>query len=80
MVLIESEEGLKRLRTFVRRYKRKGGENGEPGDLDGLIQSLMSFCDGEIEEENLRNLLEGDDDSIWNDYLKLSFEMLSKES
>ena len=31
---LEEADGLDRMRTFVRRFKRKGGENGKPGDFE----------------------------------------------
>ena len=49
--MLESEEGLKRLRQFVRRYKRKGGEDGKPGDLDALIEELMAIAGEDIDEQ-----------------------------
>ena len=61
MELLKTDEGLERLRTFVRRFKRKGGENGAPGDVDALIKSLMSCLDdSELTEEKVKELLEGE--------------------
>ena len=64
--MLESEEGLVRLRQFVRRYKRKGGEDGKPGDLDALIEELFAITGDDLEEQTIRDLLEGEDEDAWS--------------
>ena len=49
--LLASADGIGRMRTFVRRYKRKGGPEGGPGDLDGLIDELKGIAGEDTEEE-----------------------------
>ena len=55
-------EGEKRVKTFVRRFKRKGGENEGPGDLDALHADLVAIMFSEEPEiaDELRNFLEAD--------------------
>ena len=61
--ILNSTEGLEYLRKFVKRFKRKGGYNGKPGDIDELISELVDVLGYEDEyEEPLRELLEGEDD------------------
>ena len=59
---IGTEEGVQRVKTFVRRFKRKGGEDGGPGDLDALHADLVAimFADEQEAADELRNFLEGD--------------------
>ena len=66
---LSTKEGLARMRTFVRRFKRKGGENGQPGDIDNLINELLKDL-GVYDDEDglLRNLLEGDDEDGWTNF------------
>ena len=55
-------EGEKRVKAFVRIFKRKGGENGGPGDLDALHADLVAIMFSEEPEtaDELRNFLEAD--------------------
>ena len=65
---LDNEELLPGLRKLVRQFKRKGGENGEPGDIDALYDDLMKILGEEDEEENrghLKELLEGESDDAW---------------
>ena len=39
--LSRDEEGLSKLRAHVRRFKRKGGDGGKPGDFDELFNELV---------------------------------------
>ena len=63
--LLASVDGIGRMRTFVRRFKRKGGPEGGPGDLDELIDELKAIAGEDTEEEMLRGLLEGEDEDAW---------------
>ena len=53
------------MRKFVRRYKRKGGEDGKPGDLDALIKELMAIAGEDIDEQQIRDLLESEEEDAW---------------
>ena len=72
MDFLSTKDGLARMRTFVRRFKRKGGDAGKPGDIDKLIEELHQILDGEADEDLLRALLEGhdegDDEDIWTEF------------
>lgn len=60
--ILGSTEGLEYLRKFVKRFKRKGGDGGKPGDIDELISELVGVLGDDEYEEPLRELLEGEDD------------------
>ena len=47
--LAKDEEGANRVRAFVRRFKRKGGDEGKPGDYEELFEKLTKA--GGIEED-----------------------------
>ena len=68
MDFLSTKDGLARMRTFVRRFKRKGGKNGEPGDIDNLINELLKDLGTYDADGYLRNLLEGDDEDGWTDF------------
>ena len=71
-----------RLGTFIRRYKRKGGENGGPGSIDDLKNALMS-C-GLQDVEDIDNYLEDffDDGSygVWDNILKDAYMELDDDN
>ena len=46
---LSEDEGLNHMRKFVRHFKRKGGDGGEPGNFDEFIKNLLKA--GRIEEE-----------------------------
>ena len=77
--LLTSEDGLERMRKFVRRFKRKGGEGGKPGDIDQLIEDLKAcgLDDDEDIEETLRAFLEGGEDA--DDFTTLQLLLNSKD-
>ena len=56
---LSEKDGLDRMRTFVRRFKRKGGENGTAGDFEQLVADLLVKAGEEVEEATLRAFLEG---------------------
>ena len=40
------------MRAFVRRFKRKGGDGGKPGDFDDLFDKLVKAAGIEEESES----------------------------
>ena len=59
-----SGEGLTRMRAFLRHFKRKGGEDGKPGDYEELLGKLSKATGNEEDEdcmEALQELLDGED-------------------
>ena len=71
-----SEEGCKRLQKFVQRFKRKGGEDGKPGDFEALCDELVEAL-GESENESRESLvrfLEGEE--TWQDEMEPIFNAL----
>ena len=40
---LATDEGIKRLRTMLRRWKRKGGDKGTPGDYEKLFEQLSAI-------------------------------------
>ena len=51
-----TDEGLKHMRAFVRRFKRKGGDDGTPGDYDDLLAKLQKATGMVDDEEVLTEL------------------------
>ena len=39
------------MRAFMRRFKRKGGADGKPGDFEDLFDKLVKAAGIEEEEE-----------------------------
>ena len=55
---------------MLKRWRRKGGEGGAPGDYDKLVEKLNSVFDDDDNEQadSLRQMLEGTDDDDWTDF------------
>ena len=51
---------MERLEKFVRRFKRKGGEGGKPGDVDALCAELVELV-GEDIGETLKRFFDGEE-------------------
>ena len=68
---LNTEQGLTGMRAFVRHFKRKGGEDGKPGDYEELLDKL-SKASGEEEDEDemeaLQELLDGEDEEGWSKF------------
>ena len=47
---------------MLRRWKRKGGEGGTPGDYAKLIEQLSAILDDDELSESLKRMLEGEGD------------------
>ena len=43
---LSDDEGYKNFHKFMRRFKKKGGENGAPGDVEALAADLKKCCEG----------------------------------
>ena len=65
--LLKTDEGFARMRLFVRKFKRQGGEGKTPGDFDQLVTDLKEKAGGDTEEDKLRAFLEGKDDVNFGD-------------
>ena len=71
-----------RLQTFIRRYKRKGGENGGPGSIEDLKSALKNCGLEEIEDidETLGEFLDGGSYGIWENVLKYPYMELEDDN
>ena len=49
------------MRHTLKRWKRKGGEGGTPGNYDELFEKLNGGSEDNDLTESLRKLLEGDE-------------------
>ena len=79
ITLLSSDEGLKTMRAYLRRFKRKGpkGGDGTPGDVDQLVEDLLKNAGEEADEESLREVLEGNDIEAWTKFI-LTFNNVSE--
>ena len=78
---LSDEEGYQNFQKFVRRFKKKGGENGAPGDVTALAEDLKKCCEGVEDldtqiEDFLEDTNQGDG---WND-LTVLFNNLNQEA
>ena len=68
------------MRKFVRRFKRKGGEGGNPGDFDELFDKLLKATgleDDDEAQDAIKELLEGEDEDAWMNF-QSTFENLDE--
>ena len=72
---LENEKMHDRLGTFIRRYQRKGGENGGPGSLDDLKNALISCGLQDLEniDATFEDFFDGSSYEIWDNILKDAF-------
>ena len=78
-----NNEGYQRMLKFVRRYKRKGGQNGGPGSIEDLKNALKNcgLEDMEDIDEHLDQFLEGkgEDQNVWTDLMIMNYTELDEE-
>ena len=69
---LDNVDNVNKLRKFVRKFKRSGGDDGKPGDYEGLFDRLFEMIDDpEAESENkeyLTELLEGETEEGWSTF------------
>ena len=46
MNTLSEEDGYQNFQKHMRRFKKKGGENGAPGDVEALAEDLKKSCEG----------------------------------
>ena len=77
------DEGYQRMLKFVRRFKRKGGENGGPGSIEDLRNDLKNCGLEEIDDidEYIEKFLEGDSEgtNIWKELMLENYVEIDDE-
>ena len=67
---LKTSEGLKHMRAMLKRWKRKGGEGGGPGNYDKLFEKLSSFFDDDEDvKDSIREMLEGTEEDGGEQFL-----------